>query len=777
MKFRKIISAFIAFAICISGVFVYADSDRIGDISPLLSRLGIMQGDPDGNLRNDDFVTRAEFTKMAVASSDFNKMVAKNIRVSTYKDVPSDHWAAPYIRAAVDNGIVKGYTDATFRPDNDVTYEEAVTVMLKVLGYTDDEFGNSWPYGQVGVADNLNMTKNMYAEIGEPLTRRQVAILIYNALDTEMHKNSSSMSGGASSMGGTSSMGASQSTMTGGYSTKTKLLSVFDATKTEDAVLVSVSGDKAYTSEGAFELRGQAAPIGIGSSGDLFVKNGKDFLAFIPYGYGGGMEIGESEKYIVYSVIDNKIIAYRNNSLSTVEVQSGTTFYNKSTKTTYSALKPSIEMGDIIYVSRKDDGEIDYVTYEDGNVEGPVTITSNNDYTKYEGCRVLRNGNEISANELCLYDVVYKIPEINTVLAYSNKIVGIYENAMPNKDIPESIVVSGVTYRIESGEAFAKLSSGGEFSFGDTVTLLLGKNNEVADVVSSASVASSLCGYLYETGTKEFERSDLNKYTGFYIKIATPDGKTSEFVADKDYENCKNSICRVTFKDGIARVSKENSDKTSGVFDWNGRKLGNNAVSTDVKILDVSTTYSEEIGAFTTVFPTRIDGVNLTSSDILYCEKNGSNMINTLILKNVTGDMYKYGVVIKAQNLDSGFRTTGNYTIDIGGNTSVFTTNGSLFTISSGQPAKFVLSQSGQIESMQPIFRIDDKITDITHTEIKAGNKTYVISDKVVVYKIDSNYNYNVIPLDDIMGGKYSLSAFYDKGSDLGGRVRIIFAK
>ena len=68
------------------------------------------------------------------------------------------HWAAPYVRVGVTNGIISGYPDATFRPEDTVLYEEAVTMMLRVLGYTNADFGVSWPSGQIGLADNLDMT-------------------------------------------------------------------------------------------------------------------------------------------------------------------------------------------------------------------------------------------------------------------------------------------------------------------------------------------------------------------------------------------------------------------------------------------------------------------------------------------------------------------------------------------------------------------------------------------------------------------------------------------
>ena len=58
------------------------------------------------------------------------------------------------------------------------------------------------------------------------------------------------------------------------------------------------------------------------------------------------------------------------------------------------------------------------------------------------------------------------------VMAYSNKVSGIFEKATPNRDIPTSITVSGKEYTLEGSTAFNKVYSCGSFEYGDTVTLL-----------------------------------------------------------------------------------------------------------------------------------------------------------------------------------------------------------------------------------------------------------------------------------------------------------------
>lgn len=72
------------------------------EAAQVLAALDIMVGDESGNLNLGATVTRAEFTKLAVAASTSRDAVGDTVSVKPYPDVPQSHWAAPYIKAAVD---------------------------------------------------------------------------------------------------------------------------------------------------------------------------------------------------------------------------------------------------------------------------------------------------------------------------------------------------------------------------------------------------------------------------------------------------------------------------------------------------------------------------------------------------------------------------------------------------------------------------------------------------------------------------------------------------
>ena len=100
------------------------------DAAQVLAALDIMVGDASGSLNLDASVTRAEFTKMAVAASTSRDAVGDTVAVKPYPDVPQTHWAAPYIKAAVDLGLVQGDLHGNFNPGR------TITLAAEMLGIT-----------------------------------------------------------------------------------------------------------------------------------------------------------------------------------------------------------------------------------------------------------------------------------------------------------------------------------------------------------------------------------------------------------------------------------------------------------------------------------------------------------------------------------------------------------------------------------------------------------------------------------------------------------------
>lgn len=91
--------------------------------------VALVEGYPDGTFRPERALTRAELATLLVR--------AKGIKINEgraqqmFKDVKADHWAAKYIEVAQKEGLVKGYPDKTFRPNNKINKVEGIVVMTR----------------------------------------------------------------------------------------------------------------------------------------------------------------------------------------------------------------------------------------------------------------------------------------------------------------------------------------------------------------------------------------------------------------------------------------------------------------------------------------------------------------------------------------------------------------------------------------------------------------------------------------------------------------------
>ncbi|MEI7510845.1 MAG: C40 family peptidase [Candidatus Peregrinibacteria bacterium] len=98
-----------------------------------LATKGVVQGDATtGNLRPYDSLNRAEALKMVLLSA---KISVPTVMASLpFSDTSLTGWYAPYIKAGIDKGIITGYSDNTFRPENPVSRSEAVKMIFLALG-------------------------------------------------------------------------------------------------------------------------------------------------------------------------------------------------------------------------------------------------------------------------------------------------------------------------------------------------------------------------------------------------------------------------------------------------------------------------------------------------------------------------------------------------------------------------------------------------------------------------------------------------------------------
>jgi hypothetical protein len=185
---KKVLALVVAFSMMLSVVAfagykdVPADAEYAGALD-LLSSLDIIKGDDLGNFNPDATITRAEMAAIVCRAKGLEKAANGAKGATVFTDVAADHWASGYINLASQNNIINGYGDGKFGPEDTVTYEQVIKMLVCALGFEPMAAANGgWATGYLVVANRYKVTEGAAADA----TRKNVATLVYNALSTPM---------------------------------------------------------------------------------------------------------------------------------------------------------------------------------------------------------------------------------------------------------------------------------------------------------------------------------------------------------------------------------------------------------------------------------------------------------------------------------------------------------------------------------------------------------------------------------------------------------------
>ncbi len=482
---KKLISAFLitaffmCFSVCYANTALSLKSQD--EMINVIKMLEIANGDQNGNMMFDSNVTRAQFVKMAVSAS-LSKQNAQDtkLNVSLFPDVKNDFWGAGYIYVAVKNGLITGYLDGTFKPDNSVKLEEAVTIVLKLLGYTDNEVMGAYPNSQIAKYKSLGLDAKINAKVGENLTRLECMQLLYNALSADNNSGSVYCT-------------------TLGYKTDSDGIIDYNA-----LVEAKLKGPHIILAEKSESLK---TTLGNGYTNYVYYRDGKtssfseiceyDALYYVK-------EINTAWAYsskifgVVQSVIPDSINPTAAViSENTVNICSGATGTELLKKDTYVMLV--LDRAGSAFAVYKADADM-YNKYHDSDsdsydvilssVSSPFVVTdlftwktlsqfNVNSETEY-----LYNGTVISENDICENDILYYSEAFNTILVYRKTATGIVKGITQQNNAPVSVVLTDKTYNLATDDVKNMFAVNGKYSKENSfVTLLLGMNDGVVSAI------------------------------------------------------------------------------------------------------------------------------------------------------------------------------------------------------------------------------------------------------------------------------------------------------
>lgn len=187
MKIKKKISVFLSvmfiFALLAQNVNSESKADPFMDISgdsefysavTDLKESGIVEGYKDGTFKPENTINRAEFVKILVLAS--NKTVTG---INCFDDV-KEEWFAPYICAAKEAGLVDGYPDGKFRPEQNINFAEASKIISNTFGLIKEQNDpNLWYKNFVLSLEDYSAIPTSVLSFDEKITRAEMAEMIY----------------------------------------------------------------------------------------------------------------------------------------------------------------------------------------------------------------------------------------------------------------------------------------------------------------------------------------------------------------------------------------------------------------------------------------------------------------------------------------------------------------------------------------------------------------------------------------------------------------------
>ena len=298
------------------------------------------------------------------------------------------------------------------------------------------------------------------------------------------------------------------------------------------------------------------------------------------------------------------------------------------------------------------DGQLDTSSILLRSLEGPF-VAASGESLPFVPATVYRNDSQTDSAQLDPYDVYYYNQSAKTVWIYSRRAAGRITAVSPSASAPTSVTVAGVSYTLASSAAASQLSSLNGGGVGQVVTLLLGMNNEAVAVLTGEQADAVFYGVVQSASRSLIEENGADVQQT--VTVACTDGVTRAVNVDKSLNYPAGWLVEITVDENGENVTALCEKSVSGTFNAEGTALGDYQLADDVQILDTTAE-----GVAGTIRPSRLSGVTLSASDVKYYTTNAAGEIDRLILDDVTGDLWTYGVLDDVRNLVTHLTSSGS---------------------------------------------------------------------------------------------------------------------
>ena len=410
-------------------------------------------------------------------------------------------------------------------------------------------------------------------------------------------------------------------------------------------------------------------------------------------------------------------------------------------------------------------GSVDLAAAVQSMLAGPFVAQSGTTLP-FSPVTVYRNGTASTSATLQESDVYYYSERNHALWICTERVSGTLTALLPTAASPSTVTVAGNTYPLTGTAAYRLSSLSGDW-LGKTVTLLLGLNGEVVDVLTGNRIDETYYGVVQTCVQTALDAKNANVETK--ITMICTDGVTRTFTISRKANYDVGTLLSANVRSDGTEVDRLVTQSLSGTVSADGKTLDSNRLAADIRILD-----TEENGAAVRVAKERIYGLHLSGSDVRFYERNAKGEIETLILRSVTGDCWNYGYVTDRTQF-AGTAAPVVYTAMLNGQKIPLRPTGNLlsFPVSIGGCA-VCYATDGSVSEMRQLASAE--ISSLSQSFATANSKRFELWDGVQVYLLQGG-EYYLTTLSAVNTENYRLTGWYDNFTGAaGGKIRIVVA-
>ncbi len=603
-----------------SAVFTDISDSRVSQTAAVLDALGIMQGVGGGSFAPGKALTRAQFCKLAVTAMGVTD-VSPYASYTIFPDVKHSHWAAPYINAAVrhpelkEKSIIRGYADGSFGPDKIVSYGEVCTMLLRMLGYKEEDVGPFWPADYIAQAQAIGLTDGVtITDARAAVKRGDAAVLLLNALNTDKK-------------------GEEGSTLLDKVASSTvKDCILLETGKTHSGLAADAAlfyEDGVVDAESPRKTAGMLDSSMIGVYGTIVIGKGSSKVAVgvIPNG-------NKTEAYEVVNAAADRIVTTN----GTLRPDRKTKLYisRDYAMDEYENVWANLQSGDTLTLYYNEYGVLQLMAVLPKTTAGAAhsfvygLATSRRIPAEYT---IIKNGAKIDASKLKKYDVVTLDAANRQAIVSDTKLSGKYQTDSTTYSHPSQAEILRQKFSVSS-EAAATFK---DMKLNDYITLLFDADGNVAAAYPKKDVSAEMQGIVTKIGEGKATVTLTNGLTLRDIKITPLINPISGQDITSSLLGRLVTVSQSGEKADLIRCTL--SGKTAGNWSVAEGKLGSNAVSSKVRVY-------EEVLSGAPLNAINVSDIDLTSvpaSQIKYTVQDNAGTVTNIVLGDVTGDSWYYG--------------------------------------------------------------------------------------------------------------------------------------